>query len=97
MKEVEKVNEKIPVAEFKTIRAESIKHIHSDTITLGKYRLTVNSDGTLDDAVKSGNRIRFSHNLTAYGNCALKNEWQYLKDTFGYTRLKKIGDFCYAK
>lgn len=30
-------------------------------------------------------------------DCALIKEWQYLKDTFGYTRLKKIGDFWYAK
>lgn len=51
----------------------------------------------LDDAAKAGKELRFSHDPTAYGDCALKKEWQYLKYKFGYTRLKKIGDFWYAK
>ena len=123
-----------------------MQNVNSDTITLGKYKPTVNPDGTLDwiipgndsytvmagdttyfslgndwdvikakynitdddmfdlfnvpaldDAAKVGKEIRFSHDPTAYGDCALKKEWQYLKDNFGYTRLKKIGDFWYAK
>ncbi|WP_242850167.1 hypothetical protein [Clostridium polynesiense] len=72
-------------------------------IIKGKYNVTDDdmfdlfNVPALNDAVKAGKEIRFSHNPTAYGDCALKKEWQYLKDKFGYTRLKKIGDFWYAK
>ncbi len=40
--------------------------------------------------------IRFSHDPTMYGNCALKKEWIYLQNKYGYTRLLKKGEFLYA-
>jgi RHS repeat-associated protein len=43
-----KVGGKIPVDEFKRLRELSIHNKSSDTITLGKYRPTVNKDGTQD-------------------------------------------------
>ena len=140
-----KVNGKIPVDEFKKIRAESIKNVNSDTITLGKYKPTVNPDGTLDwtipgndsytvmagdttyfslgndwdvikskynitdkdmfdlfnvpaldDAIKLGKEIRFSHDPRAYGDCALADEWNYIMRKCGYTDLIKRGDFWYG-
>jgi hypothetical protein len=139
------VNGKIPVDDFKKIRAESMQNVNSDTITLGKYKPTVNHDGTLDwtipgndsytvmagdttyfslgndwdvikgkynitdddmfdlfnvpaldDAAKAGKEIRFSHDPTAYGDCALKKEWEYLKKIYNYIDLIKIGEFWYA-
>ncbi len=51
----------------------------------------------LDDAVASGKAIRFSHNPNKYGDCALKEEWEYLKKKYGYIKLKKIGDYWYAE
>ena len=47
----------------------------------------------LDDAVSASKEIRFSHNPEAYGECALKWEWDYLH---GYFALEKRGDFWYA-
>ena len=140
-----KVKGKIPVDEFKNIRAESIQNINSDTITLGKYKPTVKPDGTLDwtipgkdsytvmagdttyfslgndwdviknkynitdddmfdlfnvpaldDAVKSGKEIRYSHHPEQYGDCALLKEWEYLKGEYGFKRLIKEGEFWYA-
>ncbi len=140
-----KVNGKIPVDDFKKIRAESIQNINSDTITLGKYKPTVKPDGTLDwtipgndsytvmagdttyfslgndwdvikakynitdddmfdlfnvpaldDAVKSGKEIRYSHHPEQYGDCALLKEWEYLKSEYGFKRLIKEGEFWYA-
>lgn len=140
-----KVNGKIPVDDFKKIRAESMQNVNSDTITLGKYKPTVNPDGTLDwtipgndsytvmasdttyfslgndwdviknkysitdddmfdlfnvpaldDAVKSGKEIRYSHHPEQYGDCALLKEWEYLKSEYGFKRLIKEGEFWYA-
>lgn len=139
------MNGKIPVDDFKKIRAESIQNINSDTITLGKYKPTVKHDGTLDwtipgndsytvmagdttyfslgngwdvikakynitdddmfdlfnvpaldDAVKSGKEIRYSHHPEQYGDCALLKEWEYLKSEYGFKRLIKEGEFWYA-
>ena len=50
----------------------------------------------LDDAVSAGKKIRFSHNPEAYGECALKWEWDYLQEKHGYFALEKKGDFWYA-
>lgn len=50
----------------------------------------------LDDAVTLNKEIKFTHNPLDYKGAILK-EWQYLKNTHGYTRLKQIGDFYYAK
>ena len=50
----------------------------------------------LDDAVRAGKEIRFSHNPEAYGECALKWEWDYLQEKHGYFALEKRGDFWYA-
>jgi len=50
----------------------------------------------LDDAVSAGKEIRFSHNPEAYGECALKWEWDYLQEKHGYFALEKRGDFWYA-
>ena len=139
------MNGKIPVDDFKKIRAESIQNINSDTITLGKYKPTVKPDGTLDwtipgndsytvmagdttyfslgndwdvikakynitdddmfdlfnvpaldNAVKSGKEIRYSHHPEQYGDCALLKEWEYLKSEYGFKRLIKEGEFWYA-
>lgn len=51
----------------------------------------------LDDAVSKGKTIRFSQDPRAYGDCALKNEWEYLKNKYNYKQLKQIGDYWYAK
>ena len=50
----------------------------------------------LDDAVSASKEIRFSHNPEAYGECALKWEWDYLQEKHGYFALEKRGDFWYA-
>lgn len=50
----------------------------------------------LDDAINAGKEIRFSHNPEAYGECALKWEWDYLQEKHGYFALEKKGDFGYA-
>ena len=50
----------------------------------------------LDEAVSQGKTIRFSQNPSAYGDCALKDEWTYLKEKYGYTDLIKEGDYWYA-
>ena len=43
----------------------------------------------LDDAINAGKEIRFSHNPEAYGECALKWEWDYLQEKHGYFALEK--------
>ena len=142
-----KVDGKIPLAEYKKYRVDSVHNIDSDTMTLGKYEPTIRADGTkdfsipgpgaytvkagdttyfslgtewdkitdtygldvagqnmfdyfnkpaLDDAVNAGKEIRFSHNPEAYGECALKWEWDYLQEKHGYFALEKKGDFWYA-
>ncbi|AYE35831.1 hypothetical protein CP523_05730 [Clostridium septicum] len=50
----------------------------------------------LDDAVKSGKEIRYSHHPEQYGDCALLKEWEYLKSEYGFKRLIKEGEFWYA-
>lgn len=135
-----KVDGKIPLAEYKKYRVDSVHNIDSDTMTLGKYEPTIRADGTkdfsipgpgaytvkagdttyfsmgtewdkitdtygldvagqnmfdyfnkpaLDDAINAGKEIRFSHNPEAYGECALKWEWDYLQEKHGYFALEK--------
>ena len=51
----------------------------------------------LDDAVARGKTIRFSQNPIEWSGTALGDEWNYLQSKHGYTRLKQIGDYWYAK
>ena len=51
----------------------------------------------LDDAVRQGKSIRFTQNPLEWKGTALGDEWLYLQSKHGYTRLKKIGDYWYAK
>ena len=51
----------------------------------------------LDDAVSQGKTIRFSQNPMEWRGTALGDEWSYLQNNYGYTRLKQIGDYWYAK
>ncbi len=51
----------------------------------------------LDDAVAQGKTIRFSQNPMEWSGTALGDEWNYLQSNYGYTRLKQIGDYWYAK
>ena len=142
-----KVNDKIPLKEYLKYREMSVHNPNSDTMTLGKYRPSINPDGTenwavpgpdayvtkagdttyfslgnewdkitnqygldsagrdmfelfnipaLDDAANAGKAIRFSHDPTAYGDCALKWEWDYLTGEHGFTGLIQMGDFWYG-
>lgn len=50
----------------------------------------------LDDAVADGKAIRFSHNPEEHSGSALGDEWAYLQDKHGYTRLRKDGDVWIA-
>ena len=52
----------------------------------------------LDDAVAQGKTIRFSHNpkLEEYKKSALRWEWDYLHEQYGYPEPVKIGEFWYA-
>ena len=52
----------------------------------------------LDDAVAQGKTIRFSHDptLDKYKNSALRWEWDYLHEQYGYPEPVKIGEFWYA-
>lgn len=52
----------------------------------------------LDEAVKSGKEIRFSHkpNLEEYKNSYLAQEWTYLQKEYGYSKLIQRGDVWYA-
>ncbi len=51
----------------------------------------------LDDAIVQGKTIRFSQNPLDWSGTALGDEWSYLQSKYGYTRLKKIGDYWYAR
>ncbi|WP_239256415.1 hypothetical protein [Listeria ilorinensis] len=53
----------------------------------------------LDDAVKSGKQIRFSHNpeLPAYRNSYLADEWNYLKEKYGYKYIIEEDGMWYAE
>ena len=52
----------------------------------------------LDDAVKSGKEIRFSHDprLDDYKDSYLKMEWDYLQEKHGYSYLIEEGGMWYA-
>lgn len=62
----------------------------------GKQMFEYFNKPALDDAVKAGKKIRFSHNPEIYGDCTLSWEWNYLKSSYGYTDIIKKGDFWYA-
>lgn len=51
----------------------------------------------LDDAVRSGKTIQFSHDPRLYSDSYLADEWKYLKDTYGYKTLIREGDGWIAK
>src|SRR5690625_982573 len=53
----------------------------------------------LDDAVKSGKEIRFSHDPTKseYRRSYLFQEWKYLKENYGFKRLQPEGTIWIAK
>lgn len=51
----------------------------------------------LDDAVSSGKTICFSHNPRLYPDSYLAQEWQYLKENYGFKSLTKKGDVWIAK
>lgn len=51
----------------------------------------------LDDAVKSGKTIQFSHDPRLYSDSYLADEWKYLKETYGYKTLIRGGDGWIAK
>ncbi|MFU0789012.1 MAG: TNT domain-containing protein [Virgibacillus proomii] len=51
----------------------------------------------LDDAVKSGKEIRFSHNPEDYPDSFLFSEWSYLQREHGYIKLETKGDVWIAK
>ena len=75
-----KVDGKIPLAEYKKYRVDSVHNIDSDTMTLGKYEPTIRADGTRDFSVpgpgayivKAGNTTYFS----------LGTEWDKITDTY---------------
>ncbi|MBU5594936.1 hypothetical protein KQI76_07140 [Amphibacillus sp. MSJ-3] len=53
----------------------------------------------LDDAVKSGKEIRFSHDprLSSYKDSYLRKEWEYLKDKHNFSILIEEGGVWYAE
>lgn len=51
----------------------------------------------LDDAIRVGKTIHFSHNPNNYRDSTLGNEWEYLKSRYGYTTIIKEGDVWIAK
>lgn len=50
----------------------------------------------LDDAVSAGKIIRFSHDPRNFTGTSLYNEWEYLKNKYGYIDLLPVGDFWYG-
>ena len=64
--------------------------------TAGKDMFKLFNQPALDDAVNAGKTIRFSHDPTAYGDCALKWEWDYLVNKHDFNDLLQIGDFWYG-
>lgn len=50
----------------------------------------------LDDAVSAGKTIRFSHDPRNFTGTSLYNEWEYLKNKYGYIDLLPVGDFWYG-
>ncbi len=53
----------------------------------------------LDDAVKSGKEIKFSHkpDLPEYQTSYLAQEWKYLQEKYGFDELELKGDVWIAK
>lgn len=43
-----------------------------------------------------GKTIRFSHDPRNFTGTSLYNEWEYLKNKYGYKKLFSEGDFWYA-
>lgn len=64
--------------------------------SVGKDMFKMFNQPALDDAVNAGKNIRFSHDPTAYGECALKWEWDYLQNNHGFSDILQIGDFWYG-
>ena len=64
----------------------------------GKEMFKYFNKPALDDAVAQGKTIRFSHNpkLEEYKKSALRWEWDYLHEQYGYPEPVKIGEFWYA-
>ena len=48
--------------------------------------------------VQAGKTIRFSHDPTDinFKGKILRNEWEYLKNKYGYIDLLPVGDFWYG-
>ena len=40
--------------------------------------------------------VKSSHTPIVYGDCALADEWKYLKSQYGFKILMKKGEFWYA-
>ena len=64
----------------------------------GKDMFKYFNQPALDDAVAQGKTIRFSHKptLKIYEESAIRWEWDYLHEQYGYTGPYKIGEFWYA-
>ena len=64
----------------------------------GKEMFKYFNKPALDDAVAQGKTIRFSHDpkLEKYKKSALRWEWDYLHEQYGYPEPVKIGEFWYA-
>ena len=75
-----KVMGKIPIDDFKRIRAESIKNIDSDTMTLGKYIPMVKADGTLDWTISGKDSYIVKAGNTTY--FSLGSDWDVIKDIY---------------
>ena len=50
----------------------------------------------IDFAAETGRGFRFSHDPEANKGSALYDEWKYLQEKYGYTKLDWKGDFWYA-
>lgn len=46
--------------------------------------------------VQAGKTIRFSHDPRNFTGTSLYNEWEYLKNKYGYIDLLPVGDFWYG-
>ncbi len=71
-------------------------------MTKDKYHITddimfeyFNKPG-IDFAAETGRGFRFSHDPILDTKSALYNEWKYLQEKYGYTKLDWKGDFWYA-
>ena len=96
---------KIPACDSYTVKAgdttyfdlgsswEGIKETYGLT---EKEMFNIFNVPALDDAVYAGKTIRFSHDPRAWGECATKDEWNYLKDKYKYSDLVKEGAYWYA-